>query len=63
MPPGVALHVESHVDWGDSELLGIDHNGHDVDHDVDRPGRANAPVLELDLAVGAGQVQVERAVR
>lgn len=62
VPSGVALHVESHVDWGDSELLGIDHNGHDIDHTIDRPGPANAPVLELDLSVGAGQVQVKRAV-
>jgi phage shock protein PspC (stress-responsive transcriptional regulator) len=63
VPQGVAVHVDSHVDWGDSELLGNEHNGHDIDHTVERPGLPNAPLLELDLSVGAGQVEVVRAVR
>jgi phage shock protein PspC (stress-responsive transcriptional regulator) len=62
VPRGVTLHVESHVDWGDSEVLGEEKNGHDVDHTVDQATPGNPPVLELDLAVGAGQVEVKRAV-
>jgi predicted membrane protein len=63
VPRDVAVQVDSHVDWGDSEVLGSEKNGHDVDHDVERPGRAGAPLLLLDLGVGAGQVEVVRAVR
>jgi phage shock protein PspC (stress-responsive transcriptional regulator) len=63
VPPDVAVHVDSDVDWGDSDVLGSEKNGHDVEHEVDRPGREGAPLLELDLGVGAGQVEVRRAVR
>jgi predicted membrane protein len=63
VPQGVAVDVDSHVDWGDSEVLGSEKNGHDIDHDVKRAGSGNAALLELDLSVGAGQVEVRRAVR
>jgi phage shock protein PspC (stress-responsive transcriptional regulator) len=63
VPRDVAVQVDSHVDWGDSEVLGSEKNGHDVDHDVERPGRPGAPLLLLDVGVGAGQVEVVRAVR
>jgi hypothetical protein len=62
VPQGVTVRVDSHVDWGDSKILGSEQNGHDVDHTVERTVPGNAPVLELDLAVGAGQVEVKRAV-
>src|SRR5262245_3559806 len=53
VPDGVAVHVGSHVDWGDSDVLGDEQNGHDVDHTVDRPAHAGAATLDLDLHVGA----------
>ena len=62
VPRGVTVNVDSHVDWGDSDVLGSEQNGHDIDHTVERTAPGNAPVLELDLAVGAGQVEVKRAV-
>jgi hypothetical protein len=63
VPPGVAVDVDSHVDWGDSEVLGSEKDGHDVDHQVTRGGSGNAALLQLDLDVGAGKVEVRRAVR
>ena len=62
VPQGVTVRVDSHVDWGDSEVLGSNNNGHDVDHTVNRTARGDAPVLDLDLSVGAGKVEVNRAV-
>ena len=63
VPQGVAVRVDSHVGWGDSDVLGKHDDGHDVDDTVVRPGRADAPTLVLDADVGAGQVEVVRAVR
>jgi phage shock protein PspC (stress-responsive transcriptional regulator) len=63
VPPNATVVVDSHVDWGDSEVLGTEENGHDIDHMVERSAGAGAPVLELDVAVGVGQVEVVRAVR
>ena len=63
VPPGVAIDVDSHVDWGDSDVLGSEKNGHDVDHEVTRGGSGDPALLQLDLSVGAGKVEVRRAVR
>jgi phage shock protein PspC (stress-responsive transcriptional regulator) len=63
VPNGVALRVASHVGWGDSVVLGKDQSGHAVDDTTVRPGPANAPTLVLDTHVGAGQLEVVRAVR
>jgi phage shock protein PspC (stress-responsive transcriptional regulator) len=63
LPEGVGVRIDSHVEWGDSDVLGTEKDGHDVHHDVDRPGAPGAAVLELDLDVGVGQVEVTRAVR
>ena len=62
VPHGVAVRVDSHVDWGDSDVLGRNDDGHDVDDTVVRPA-AGAPTLVIDAHVGAGQVEVVRAVR
>jgi phage shock protein PspC (stress-responsive transcriptional regulator) len=59
VPRGVRVHVLSHADWGALKVLGREDDGHDVDSVVGNP---NAP-LELDLHVGAGQIEVTRAVR
>ena len=63
VPQGVAVHVDSHVGWGDSDVLGSQDDGRSVDDTVVRPGRVGAPTLVLDADVGAGQVEVVRAVR
>lgn len=63
VPQGAAVEVESHVDWGDSDVLGSHQNGHDIDDTVVRRGSVGAPTLVLDADVGAGQVEVVRAVR
>ncbi len=59
VPSGVAVHVLTHVNWGDTEVLGRHDDGHDITTEV---GPSKAP-LELDLHVGAGQIEVTRAVR
>src|SRR5262245_36593778 len=59
----VAVRVQSHVDWGDNEVLGNEANGREVDNNVDRAGAAGAPLLVLDTHLGAGQIEVVRAVR
>jgi hypothetical protein len=58
-PSGVPVHVVSHVNWGDTNVYGRERNGHDTTNEV---GPDDAP-LELDLHVGAGQIEVTRAVR
>jgi phage shock protein PspC (stress-responsive transcriptional regulator) len=63
VPRDAAVRVDSHVDWGDSDVLGVEDNGREVDNDVSRPGRPGAPLLVLDADVGAGQLEVVRAVR
>jgi PspC domain len=63
VPRGVALDVTSHVDWGESVLLGHDENGHDVDDTLTSPAGTDLPKLVLDADVGIGQVEVVRAVR
>ena len=50
-----------HVDWGDSEVFDEDDNGHDVDHDHDRPVGEGAPCWSIDAHVGAGKVEVQTA--
>jgi hypothetical protein len=59
VPRDVRVHVISHADWGALKVLGREDDGHDVDSVVGNP---NAP-LELDLHVGAGQIEVTRALR
>jgi hypothetical protein len=48
VPPKASVRVESHVGWGDSEVLGEDDNGHDVDTTVIRPAGGGAPNLVID---------------
>jgi phage shock protein PspC (stress-responsive transcriptional regulator) len=59
VPPGVRVHVVGHADWGEVDLLGRDDNGHDVTTTV---GPADA-LLVVDADVGAGRIEVIRAVR
>ena len=61
VPPKASVRVESHVGWGDSEVLGEDDNGHDVDATVIRPAGGGAPNLVIDAHVGAGHIDVQRA--
>jgi phage shock protein PspC (stress-responsive transcriptional regulator) len=61
LPEGVEVRIDSHVEWGDSYLLGNEKDGHDIDHELDRPGRPGAALLELELDVGVGQVDVTSA--
>ena len=59
VPPGVAVRVESHVGWGDSEVLGARRERPRRRHDrrSGRP-RRGAPTLVIDAHVGAGQIEV-----
>jgi predicted membrane protein len=59
VPRDVTVRVKTHVTWGDATLLGHNENGHNVRVDVG-PEHAD---LELDTAVGIGQIDVDRAVR
>jgi phage shock protein PspC (stress-responsive transcriptional regulator)/predicted membrane protein len=59
VPHDVTVRAKTHVTWGDATLLGHDENGHNVRVDVG-PEHAD---LELDTAVGIGQIDVDRAVR
>jgi phage shock protein PspC (stress-responsive transcriptional regulator)/predicted membrane protein len=59
VPRDVTVRAKTHVTWGDATLLGHDESGHNVRADVG-PGDAD---LELDTAVGIGQIDVDRAVR
>jgi phage shock protein PspC (stress-responsive transcriptional regulator)/predicted membrane protein len=59
VPRDVTVRAKTHVTWGDATLLGHNENGHNVRVDVG-PEHAD---LELDTAVGIGQIDVDRAVR
>jgi phage shock protein PspC (stress-responsive transcriptional regulator) len=60
VPEGVALKVHAHTQAGNVDLLGDEMNGTSVDRTLDEKG---ARVLVLDAHVGAGNLQVLRAVR
>jgi len=59
VPRDAKVRVLGHVSWGDAKILGNDENGHDVDTVL---GSA-APQLVVDAHVGAGEIEVRRAVR
>jgi phage shock protein PspC (stress-responsive transcriptional regulator) len=59
VPPGVKVRASGHVKWGEAVLLGHNENGHDVSNEV---GRSSAQLV-IDAHVGAGQIEVVRAVR
>ena len=59
VPRDARVRVLGHVSWGDAKILGNDQNGHDVDTVL---GSA-APQLVVDAHVGAGEIEVRRAVR
>jgi phage shock protein PspC (stress-responsive transcriptional regulator)/predicted membrane protein len=59
VPRDARVRVLGHVSWGDAKILGNDQNGHDVDTVI---GSA-APQLVVDAHVGAGEIEVRRAVR
>lgn len=61
VPSNASVRIESHVGWGDSEVLGQHENGHSVDSTVIRKGTATGSTLVLDAHVGAGQIEVQRA--
>jgi len=58
VPAGVTVRVKSHVNWGDTTLLGHEQSGHNVKVDVG----SEDPQLVLDTHVGIGQAEVDRAV-
>jgi phage shock protein PspC (stress-responsive transcriptional regulator) len=60
VPAGVALRVHAHTQAGKVELLGQEMNGTSVDRTLEEKGKR---VLVLDAHVGAGDLQVLRAVR
>ena len=60
VPNGVALRIDAHTQAGNVDLFGNESNGTSVDRTVDQNGRR---VLVLDAHVGAGNLQVLRAVR
>jgi len=57
VPRGVTVRTQTHVSWGDAELLGHEENGHNVRSDVGVKGAR----LVLDTQVGVGRVEVRRA--
>jgi phage shock protein PspC (stress-responsive transcriptional regulator) len=59
VPRGVRVRVVGHAGWGNVRILGREDNGHDVSSTV---GSADAPLV-VDAHVGAGQIEVTRAVR
>jgi phage shock protein PspC (stress-responsive transcriptional regulator) len=59
VPRGVLVRVVGHADWGDVNILGRTDNGHDVTTTV---GPSDAR-LAVDAHVGAGKIEVTRAVR
>ncbi len=63
VPRGVVLDITTHVDWGESVVLGHEENGHGVDDTLTGPAGTDLPRLVLDADVGIGQVEVVRAVR
>jgi phage shock protein PspC (stress-responsive transcriptional regulator) len=60
VPDDVALHVDGDAQFGDLHLLGSLTDGHNVNANLDEVGKR---VLVLDVHVGAGRVDVTRAVR
>jgi phage shock protein PspC (stress-responsive transcriptional regulator) len=60
VPDDVALRVHAHTQAGRVELLGEETNGTSVDRKIDEDG---IRVLVLDAHVGAGNLEVLRAVR
>jgi phage shock protein PspC (stress-responsive transcriptional regulator) len=60
VPAGVALQLHAHAQAGNIELFGDDIDGTSVDRTVHEKGKR---VLVVDAHVGAGDVQVLRAVR
>ena len=60
VPHDAALRVRTDTDVGSVDLLGRSTDGREIDRSVDEPGKR---VLDVDAHVGAGSLQVERAVR
>jgi len=60
VPRGTAVQVKGDVQLGYLNLLGVTHDGRNVDWRIDERG---ARVLVLDAHVGAGSLRVTRAVR
>jgi phage shock protein PspC (stress-responsive transcriptional regulator) len=60
VPEDVAVRVDGEAQFGDLNLLGSRTDGHNVDGTHEESGDR---VLVLDVHVGAGRVDVERAVR
>ena len=60
VPEGVALRVHAHAQAGNVDLLGQEMDGTSVDRRIDQNG---ARVLVVDAHVGAGNLEVVRAVR
>jgi phage shock protein PspC (stress-responsive transcriptional regulator) len=60
VPDDVAVQVDGDAQFGDLNLLGSQADGHNVDANLNESGKR---VLALDVHVGAGRVDVERAVR
>jgi phage shock protein PspC (stress-responsive transcriptional regulator) len=57
IPQDVTVLTHGRVSWGDSEILGNEQNGHNVDTDVGNP----KPQLVLHAHVGIGHLEVTRA--
>jgi phage shock protein C len=60
VPPNVAVRVKSNVQFGQIDMFGESSNGHDVNRTFNTTG---VRVLELEAHVGAGDLNVQRAVR
>ena len=60
VPDDVAVRINGEAQFGDLNLLGSLTDGHDVNATHEEAGKR---VLVLNLHVGAGAVDVERAVR
>jgi phage shock protein PspC (stress-responsive transcriptional regulator) len=60
VPAGVAVQVHATADYGQVDLFGNQDDGRDVEQNLNQTGLR---VLVLDAHVGAGSVDVDRAVR
>jgi phage shock protein PspC (stress-responsive transcriptional regulator) len=60
VPSGVALRVNGEATYGNIDMFGDSSDGHDVDRSYNTAG---THVLELDAHVGAGELNIQRAVR
>ena len=60
VPANVAVIVHGTTQFGQIDMFGGSSNGHDVDRTFETPGKR---VLELDAHVGAGDLNIHRAVR